>query len=112
MVEVTVAIDSAGIVREISAVGHVGGYKKGSNPVCAAVTILVRTYLRLVESGGCEPVEGEAPKAGELFARIGKPGEDRQKQLLGAGEFLLTGLSDLQETFPQHCVLRVQTFKE
>ncbi len=112
MVQVTVSVDSDGAIRELEAEGHAEGFEKGSNPVCAAATVLVRTYLRWLESGGVEPVEGKAPEPGVLYARIGRPDRDRRALVEGASGFLLTGLADLQEMFPRQCSLRVLRFKE
>lgn len=112
MVTVIVSLDEAGIVREMTAEGHALGFAKGENPVCAAVTVLVRTYLRWIEIGGIESVEGKAPKSGVLYASVGKPCRERESLFQGASQFLLTGLSDLHETFPRQCSLRVKRFKE
>lgn len=112
MVRVTVSVDADGAIRELEAAGHAEGFEKGANPVCAAATILIRTYLRWVESGGGEPAAGNAPEPGVLYARIGRPDREKAAQYKGASGFLLTGLADLQETFPRQCSLRVQRFKE
>lgn len=112
MIRVSLYLDDKGTVRSLRADGHADGYVQGKNPVCAAATMLLRTYLRWVENGGEERVTGDAPEPGNLYAEIGEAKGDRVLLHRGAAELLITGLSDLEETFPQQCSLRVKRFKE
>jgi uncharacterized protein YsxB (DUF464 family) len=112
MVQIDLEVDSAGLVKAILASGHAKGFRKGENPVCAAATVLIRTFLRWLDHEKSILVDGDAPSPGCVFARIGTVPEEMADRYLGACRFLITGLTDLQEDDPEQIDIRVKRFKE
>lgn len=112
MVEVSLEVDESGLVRVVRAAGHAGGFRKGRNPVCAAASVLLRTFLRWLEEEKLIRVEGEAPAPGYVFAKIGSVPIEIAGPYEGASRYLIGGLTDLADEDPDQIELRITRFKE
>jgi hypothetical protein len=98
--EVKVSFDSEGIISRVEARGHAGSEPSGSNPACAAATILLRTaYETLSAISGLE-ASGEAPSPGMLHFVVKRYPAGSTQRLLGIGDFLLVGLSGVEREYP------------
>lgn len=107
MVLVTVVVDGNGMMRRATAAGHALGLQKGDNIVCAAVTILLRTAARLLESKNGVDVSGGPGARGEFSLTIESVDQDRVEFVKTTGDYLLRGIRDLQAEFPGECTLQV-----
>ena len=103
MVKVFLRLSSEGLLRECRVKGHAESGEKGHNLICAAVTVLVRTAVRTLENRNEPGLEGEAPEPGELGFKLNSQDSEPSPRLQGITDFLLTGLLDLQEEYPEDC---------
>jgi len=83
-----------------SASGHAGAGKRGSDIVCAAVTILLRTTLSVLSGSGVE-TEASTAGRGSLQYRVTAFAETDLPFLRYAADFLLEGLRALAEEYPE-----------
>lgn len=107
MIHVAVSVDGNRIVRNVVVTGHAVGIQKGGNVVCAAVTVLVRTAARLLESLQGVVVSGGPRKRGEFSLEIESIDQGVVDSVRTTGDYLLQGIRDLQSEFPNDCTLTV-----
>jgi uncharacterized protein YsxB (DUF464 family) len=108
LIEIRLALDEAGLLRSCNIQGHAGAGKRGADVVCAAVSVLIRTALRvLADKPGIE-IRGEAPRRGALWMEADYTPEGRET-LSMAGLFLIRGLESVAEDYPGHCKMTIYT---
>lgn len=85
--------------------------RRGSDPICAGVTVLVRTALRSILSLNADTVKDfRADSPGNFSFELGTVPDWMAERLSGITVFLMQGLSDLAEEHPQH--VRLFTYNE
>jgi uncharacterized protein YsxB (DUF464 family) len=107
MVCVKAAVDRRGLLRACRVEGHAGAGTKGGDPVCAVVSVLVRTALRTLSGRKGIAVRGGAPERGFLWMEVDCTEEGREF-LAAAGAFLIEGLVSVSEDFPDYCKVDIQ----
>jgi uncharacterized protein YsxB (DUF464 family) len=108
MIEAHFRLDGRGLIAEVTVKGHGEFGLSGSDPLCAAVTVLSGTFGRLLESQQSIQWEGEALRPGELWIKIQKIPETELEWLGGAGDYLLIGFQDLHRQFPQNILVNIE----
>ncbi|AEF86933.1 conserved hypothetical protein [Treponema primitia ZAS-2] len=106
MIHIGAVLDGTGLLRSCTVKGHAGAGPKGDDIVCAAVSVLTRTALRILSEKEGIMVQGEAPERGLVRMEIDYTGEGREF-LSAAGTFLLEGLKSISEEFPEYCTMNV-----
>lgn len=91
--------------------GHSGYAVKGTDIVCAAVTVLMRTALQVLsETDGVQVVSNTASRGVLSFSvKQIKFGEKINARLEYAGEFLEKGFSSLAHEYPANVILYKQS---
>lgn len=88
----------------VEAQGHAGSAVRGSNVVCAAVTMLLRTTLDVLEHSKGISVVSDAPERGVLTFRIRSDSTEKTEavtaRLICAADYLKLGLSALAKEYP------------
>ena len=97
MIKVTVRITRAGLLRELTALGHAGRFDRNGSMTCLAASVLLRTTAEALAERFGPGFEVEAPEAGELKLGPIRPRLRDRGWLKGATQVLLTGLRDLAE---------------
>lgn len=100
--------DLAGIIRKVTATGHAASLAKGNNIACAAVTILLRTAVRLFEGTEGVTIRAGVEKRGSLVFAILDVRHGCEQYAKAVGDFLLVGLEDVQAEFPDECVVTIR----
>lgn len=106
-VRVGLVFDPDGILKEAGAEGHAGTAARGSNPACAAVTVLLRTAYEAMAAVPGVTVRGEAPTPGSLSFRLLHCPADAVARLRGMSDFLAVGLSGVEREYPGLIELRM-----
>jgi len=107
LVEIEAVLDEDGILRSCKAAGHAGVGKTGSDIVCAAVSVLMRTAVRILSGREGITVRCDAPEPGFLSLETDYTAKGKEF-LFAAGIFLTDGLSSVAEEFPQNCKLKIR----
>ncbi|MDR1972218.1 MAG: ribosomal-processing cysteine protease Prp [Treponema sp.] len=111
MVGIEVTLDQAGLLRSCRVKGHAGAgkglFRRGADPVCAAVSILVRTALRTLAGRRGIELRGGAPDRGLLWMEADYTAEGRDF-LAAAGAFLIEGLKSVSEDYPGYCGIIIE----
>lgn len=106
MTKVLLQCDKDGRLVSCSANGHAGYAKSGSDIVCSAVTILMRTTLQVLSESDLLELKVNAEKPGSLsFSAKIKSAEkssELESKLLYSGQFLESGFNSLAEEFPEY----------
>jgi uncharacterized protein YsxB (DUF464 family) len=107
LVQIEAVFDENGILRSCRASGHAGAGPKGTDIVCAAVSVLLRTAVRALSGREGITVRCDAPEPGFLLleADYTAAGKDF---LSAAGVFLIEGLASIAEEYPQNCTLTIR----
>jgi uncharacterized protein len=100
VVRIVLGLYPSGCLRSLEAEGHAGRGSRGGDPVCAAVSVLLRTALNVLEREPGITFTGSIPDSGRTSIRISRYDETAGERLLGATNFLLTGLFDLTAEYP------------
>jgi uncharacterized protein YsxB (DUF464 family) len=100
LVQIRLVFGPGGILRSAEASGHAGNLKAGSNPACAAITVLLRTAYETFAAYPGVKVSGEAPDPGFLAFNVITFPPDTVEWIKGVGDFLLVGLSGVQREYP------------
>ena len=104
MVEIEAVLDDDGTLASCRASGHAGSGRSGNDVVCAAVSVLMRTAVRVLSGREGVTVACEAPEPGFLFLEADCDAGGRGF-LHVVGMFLLEGLASVAEEYPEHCKL-------
>ena len=107
MVRILVALSPDGLLRRFEAEGHAGAEAWGQNIACAAVTAMLRTAGRLCAERGIT-LAGGAGEPGEMRLILSAGAAPEAGWLRGVTDFLLRGVKDLQDEFPEEIALRVE----
>ena len=101
MIAVSVILSSEGVIGELVAVGHAGFTLRGTDIVCSAFTVLLRTFARTIEasSGIVWTVRGDEP--GRFHLVVTGVASAAAEHYRGWCEFLLRGLEDLSGDEPR-----------
>ena len=108
MIKADLVLNEAGLLRSCRVSGHSGAGKRGGDIVCAAVSVLTRTIVRVLSGREGITTRGEIPKEGIFFLETEYTPEGREF-LAAAGAFLIEGLLSVSEEFPDHCMVKVNT---
>lgn len=98
----------------LEAEGHAGSAVRGTNVVCAAVTMLLRTTLDVLEHSKGITVVSDAPERGVLNFRVRSDGTEKNEvvteRLICTADYLKLGLSALAKEYPDE--VSVECFVE
>jgi uncharacterized protein YsxB (DUF464 family) len=108
LIEIEAVVDESGLLRACTASGHAGAGAAGTDIVCAAVSVLMRTAIQTLSGREGVTVRSGAPEPGHLWMETGYTAEGKGF-LFAAGEFLAGGLRSVAEEFPGHCKLTIRT---
>jgi uncharacterized protein YsxB (DUF464 family) len=106
VISIEISVDSGGLVRSCHAAGHAGAGPAGGDIVCAAVSVLVRTFVRVISPHPGITAQFSAPMRGE-FEFSADYTEEGESFLYCAGLFLLEGFKSLAEEYPKSCILKI-----
>jgi uncharacterized protein YsxB (DUF464 family) len=106
MIRIDAALDEAGLLLSCQVTGHANAGPKGSDVVCAAVSILARTAFRTLSGREGVTLRGGAPERGVFRMETDYSGGGRDF-LSGAGAFLIEGFSSVAELYPEFCKLNI-----
>ena len=91
----------------LSVTGHAGRRLKLGDPVCAAVSVLVRSLFFYLENHPAIEYSFAFPERGEAFLEVtGLPAEELESWK-GVCEFFLSGIASVQEDAPRAVGLRI-----
>jgi uncharacterized protein YsxB (DUF464 family) len=107
VIEIWVVTDEAGLLRRCEIRGHAGAGKLGSDVVCAAVSVLTRTALAVLEVREGLIVRGDAPERGVFTLETGTKSAEGRNFLAAVGTFLLEGLDSVACEYPKNCTMTV-----
>ena len=106
MIAIEAVLDEGGVLQSCKAVGHAGAGRTGTDIVCAAVSVLMRTAVRSLDGRKGITIRWEAPEPGFLSLEADYTAEGRDF-LFAAGVFLVEGLSSVAEEYPEHCSFKI-----
>ena len=109
MVEIEAVLEADGTLRACKASGHAGAGKAGTDIVCAAVSVLMRTALNVLSGRKGITVRGGAPEKGLLWLEADYDADGRDF-LFAAGVFLIEGLKSVAQEYPKNCKLTIKNF--
>jgi len=107
LIEIEAVLDGDGALRSCRASGHAGAGPTGTDIVCAAVSVLMRTAVRALSGKKGITIRCEAPEPGFLLLEADYTAEGKDF-LSVAGVFLTEGLASVAEEYPQHCRLTIR----
>jgi hypothetical protein len=110
VIDVVLVLDADGCLSSVEANGHAGKGVRGSDPVCAAVTVLLRTTLAVLE-GAVPGISAASTGRGSLAFRAPAAAEETTALLRYAAVFLLEGIGSLQKEYPDAVHMRVERTK-
>ena len=100
-------LDEAGLLRSCRVSGHAGAAKRGEDIVCAAVSVLTRTIIRVLSGRKGIIIRGDIPEQGNFYMETEYTPEGREF-LDAAGTFLMEGLLSVSAEFPDYCKVIVE----
>ena len=108
MVRIRIDLDHYGHLISLNMQGHAGSVSGGSNLACAALSLLVRSIARLLESRLGEDFAGQAVGTGELSFDIYRKVDSMNQWFLGVTETLVQGLNDIDREYPDSILLTIR----
>jgi len=107
MIQAELVLDEAGLLRSCLVRGHAGAGKRGSDIVCAAVSVLTRTIIRVLSERKGITLRGSIPGDGNFYMETEYTPEGREF-LDAAGTFLIEGLNSVSGEFPDYCKVTIE----
>ncbi|MCL2069695.1 MAG: ribosomal-processing cysteine protease Prp [Treponema sp.] len=107
MIQADLVLDEAGLLCSCRVTGHAGAGKLGSDIVCAAVSVLTRTFVRVLGEREGITLRGDARERGNFLVEVEYASEGREF-LAAAGAFLMEGLLSVSTEFPDNCKLIIK----
>ena len=105
MIQVDMVLDEAGLLKSCRVSGHAGAGKWGSDIVCAAVSVLTRTLIRVLAGRQGVTIRG-IPEQGN-FCMEAEYTPEGKGFLAAAGAFLIEGLLSVSVEFPDYCKVTI-----
>lgn len=111
MISVRLVRDADGAFVSCTADGHSGYAEPGSDIVCSAVSVLVRTTARVLSEAEGVELGSNAGGRGhaDFFVKAASGALEVKECLIYAGRFLAEGLGSVAREFPEHLELLNQT---
>ena len=107
MIKIEAVLDADGVLVSCEAEGHAGAGKTGTDIVCAAVSVLMRTALSTLSRRNGIVIRGGAPERGRLWLETEYTAEGKD-YLFAAGEFLINGLLSVAQEYPKNCKITIK----
>ena len=107
MITIAVVLDESGLLKSCDIRGHAEAGKRGTNIVCAAVSVLARTAVEVLSEKEGITVQSKTPKRGELTLKAKAISADGKRFLDAAGTFLIKGLDSVAKEYPEYCTITV-----
>ena len=107
MIEIEAVLDKDGVLKSCKACGHAKAGKTGTDIVCAAVSVLLRTAFSVLSNRKGIQVQGGAPEKGQLWLEAEYSAEGKDF-LFACGEFLIDGLRSVAREYPKNCKLTIE----
>ncbi len=108
MVEALLVEDSGGRIRSFRGKGHAGRGAPGSDPACAAFSLLARTAWEALDGIEGVAVDGDAGAPGELSFTVTSCAEAARDRVAGLTDFFRAGLRSLEREYPGSFRIMVQ----
>ncbi len=110
MTSVLIERSKTGVLLGCTAKGHAGYAERGSDIVCSAVTVLIRTTLQVLSELPALNLETDTSKRGFIGFKVlkGFPSKIEEK-LKYAGDFLQVGLESVAKEFPDNLKLVINS---
>ena len=108
MIEIEVVVGKDGTLKACKASGHAGAGKTGSDIVCAAVSVLMRTAFSVLSNQEGVVVQCDALVPGQMYFEAGYEDKKGKDFLFTTGVFLLYGLKSVAREFPKNCKISVK----
>ena len=110
MTSVLIERSKTGVLLGCTAKGHAGYAERGSDIVCSAVTVLIRTTLQVLSELTALNLETDTSKRGSIGFKVlkGFPSGIEEK-LKYAGDFLQVGLESVAKEFPDNLKLVINS---
>ena len=107
MIQADVVLDEAGLLRSCRVSGHSGAGPRGGEVVCAAVSVLTRTIVRVLSGREDISIRGSIPERGDFRLELEySPGG--REFLAAAGAFLVEGLLSVSAEYPDYCKVIIE----
>jgi len=107
MTEILLVCQPDGSFKQVSASGHAGFAKKGKDIVCAAITMLLRTSMEVLEKTESVNLKTDMAFRGNLaFSVEAGAGPEIKARLKCTADFIRTGIRSLEEEYPNYVQLR------
>ena len=107
MIQADVVLDEAGLLRTCRVSGHAGAGKRGSDIVCAAVSVLTKTIVQVLSDRKDITIRGNIPERG-IFSLEAEYTPEGREFLAAAGSFLIKGLLSVSAEFPDYCKVTIE----
>jgi uncharacterized protein YsxB (DUF464 family) len=107
MIRVDMVLDEAGLLRSCRVRGHARAGKRGSDIVCAAVSVLTRTIVRVLSGRKGINIRGNIPEQGN-FSMEAEYSPEGREFLAATGAFLIEGLLSVSKEFPDNCEVVIE----
>ncbi|MFP4382991.1 MAG: ribosomal-processing cysteine protease Prp [Spirochaetia bacterium] len=106
MIRADLRLDPKGIIKHIEVKGH------GAEIACTAVSILLRTLGRILESVGDElKVSVNPEREGWISLAVENYPEQMTDWLSGVTGFVVLGLRDIAEEYPECTAVNISTIQ-
>jgi uncharacterized protein YsxB (DUF464 family) len=109
VIVIHITLDRTNLVKACVASGHAKAGPRGGDIVCAAVSVLLRSFLRTVQSKEGICVQADASVEGRLSFTAAWTTDAGRGFLYPAGCYLVEGLRSVAEEYPAHCAVTIQT---
>jgi uncharacterized protein YsxB (DUF464 family) len=105
---IDVALDEAEILKSCVVSGHANAGPKGSDIVCAAVSVLTGTAFRVLSIAEGVELRGGPQERGVFHIETEYTAAGRDF-LFAIGVFLVEGLTAVAEEYPDYCCMTIYT---
>lgn len=110
MVSVRIKRSKTGVLLGCCAEGHAGYAGQGSDIVCSAVSVLIRTTMQVVSGLPGVNLESNIARRGFVeFKVLSDFSSDVEEKLKFAGDFLQAGLESVAREFPDNLKLVINS---
>jgi uncharacterized protein YsxB (DUF464 family) len=108
LINIEAKVDGAGVLCACRISGHAGAGKAGGDVVCAAVSVLARTFVRTAATRQFVKVKSQAPQRGELEFELSCDSDEQTLSYMRAiSDLTLEGFRSVAEEYAAFCSLRV-----
>jgi hypothetical protein len=105
LIRIAVSLDDDNCIKYLNLLGHADSGLRGNDIVCAAATVLSRTFIQVLVNENGIDATATTDKEGHLEIRLHNIDDNRREWFRGISDFCMHGIVRLAAEYPENITI-------